>query len=115
MSKESIELIRHGLGIIDLSDINDDEEEMPEQERREYCATIHAVFPRLEKDIKKFLAKQLLFVSNKSENWEQVLVGRGAFGGMDLLLEHWRIANQEHIDRSLPTESFDKHNPIGDI
>lgn len=111
---DSLELLRHQLGSVDLSDVQEDGE-MSEAERREYAAAIFAVFPRLEKDIKKFLYTQLLFSSNEAVTWEQVIFGRGTFNGMDLLLEHWRKVNAEHVGNSKPQEGFDPHNPIGQI
>jgi len=115
MKKDSsIEIMRHLLSGIDLSDIND-EKEMSESERKEYCAAIFAVFPRIEKDIKKFLYEQLLFSSNQAETWEGVIFGRGTFNGMSLLLEHWNKANLEHQGNSKPKDDFDKNNPIGEV
>lgn len=110
----SLELMRHLLGSVDLSDVEEDKE-MSEGDRRDYCSAINAVFPRLEKDIKQFLYTQLMFNSNNAETWDQVIFGRGTFNGIDLLLQHWSKANQEHIGRSKPEENFDKNNPVGEI
>jgi len=95
MKEKSLELLRHELASIDLSDVQE-EEEMPETERIAYCAAIFAVFPRLEKDIKEMLHEQLMFVCNEASNWEQVVFGRGTFNGMDLLLEKWKKASAEY-------------------
>lgn len=114
--EQSIELLRHLLGSIDFSDVEDEEKEMSETERREYCSAIFAVWPRLEKDIKKFLHTQLMFSSNEADTWERVIFGRGTFNGLDLLLEHWRKAKTEY--EALPKEDkkdFDKNNPISEI
>lgn len=110
---QTIELLRHQLGSVDLSDIED--KEMTEGERKEYCASISAVFPRLEKDIKHFLHQQLLFVSNSAENWEQVVFGRGTFNGINLLLEHWEKAHLEHQERGREDRDFDRASPIGEL
>ena len=106
-------LMRHLLGSIDLSDVNLDE--LEPDERKKYCATISAVFPTLEKDIKKFLYEQLMFQALEAKTWEEVLVGRGTFNGMDLLLEHWKKAHEEHIGNSLPKEKFDKYKVVGEL
>ena len=98
---------------VELGDIED--KEQTESERLEYNAVISAVFPRIEKDIKKFQINQLMFILNESLNWEQILVGRGTFNALDLLLEHWRKAHLEHAERSKPKDDFDKNNPIGEI
>ena len=91
----SIKLIRHQLGSIDLSDVDLEEKEMSKEERKQYCAAIFAVFPRLEKDIKKFLYTQLMFGNNNAETWEQVIFGRGTFNGIDLLYKYWKDAATE--------------------
>lgn len=108
----SLEVIRHELASIDLSDIGD--EEMTENERKEYMAAISAVFPRLEKDIKRFLHAQLMFISNNAQDMNQISFGRGTFNGMDLLLNHWRKAHEEHTIKE-PKEEFDKSSPVGEL
>lgn len=98
----TLALTRNLLASIDLSDIDPVDEETPlsEVEAKNYNAAIFAVFPRLEKDIKKLMHTQLLFASNQAENWEQVLVSRGTFNGLSLLLEKWKAANAAHIENS---------------
>ena len=103
--EQSLKLMRHLLGSIDLPDI--EEKEVSEADRSAYCSAIYAVFPVLERDIKKMLHAQLMFSSNEAGNWEQVVFGRGTFNGMDLLLEKWRLASIEH---QAPKE--DKNNPM---
>ena len=98
---------------VDLGDIED--KEQTESERLEYNAAISAVFPRIEKDIKKFQINQLMFISNESLNWEQILVARGTFNALDLLLDHWKKAHLEHSERSKPKDEFDKHEVVGTI
>jgi hypothetical protein len=91
----TIALQRNLLGSIDLSDLDNSEE--TEQERKDYCAAIFAIYPRIEKDLKKFMYEQLLFSSNQAVSWEQVIFGRGTFNGLSLMLEHWKLAQAEHI------------------
>ena len=109
---DSIEVIRHQLASIDLCDM--EEKKMSESERKEYVAAISAVFPRLEKDIKRFLHEQLMFIANQAQDMNQISFGRGTFNGMDLLLSHWRKAHLEHTVKE-PKEEFDKHDPVGEI
>lgn len=111
----TLEVMRHMLGSIDLSDHKNDKIEMSESERKEYCAAISAVFPRLEKDIKSFLYEQLHYSSNQAEIWEKVIFGRGTFNGMDILLSFWKSAHEEHLAKLKPDEKFDKHSPIAEI
>lgn len=94
--EKTIRLQRNLLGSIDLSDVPE-EKEQTEEERRDYCAAIWAVFPRLEKDLKRFMLEQLMFSANEADTWERVIFGRGSFNGMALLLERWKIAASEHL------------------
>lgn len=98
--KLTLKTMRHLLGSIDLSDIEDEEKEESEAERRAYCAAIFAVWPRLEKDLKKMMHTQLMFSSNQSEDWFQTILGRGTFNGLSLPFEKWRMAQAEHIANS---------------
>ena len=109
MLESTLALQRHLLGSIDFSDIEENEQ-MSETERKAYCAAIFAVFPRLEKDLKKALYDQLMFVSNEAQTWEQVLFGRGTFNGISLMLEKWRKAASEY--EKPPEEEYDRHSPI---
>ncbi len=119
MSKEldqnSLKLIRHQLGSISLEDV--EEKEMSEAETKDYNASISAIFPRLEKDIKKFLHEQLMYTANEAEFWERVIFGRGTYNGMDLLLNHWRQAHTAHTARVLEVgeEGFDPNKSIGEL
>ena len=108
-----VAFMRHLLGSIDLSEIENSE--MSESERKAYCSQISAVFPLIEKDIKKLLYEQLMFSSEEAETWDKVIFGRGTFNGMDILLEHWRKAHLEHLEKGKPKENFDVNNPIGEI
>lgn len=113
VDKLSLDLIRDSLGIITLEEI--EEKEQDESQRKEYCTAIAAVFPRLEKDIKKALYEQLIKMHLQSDVWEHTLVGRGVYAGMELLLTKWREANAEHLSQPKSKEGFDPHNPISEI
>ncbi len=110
----TLALMRNLLGSIDLSDV-EVEEEMTETERDGYCAQVFAVFPIIEKDIKKMLYQQLLFSSNNAETWEQVLVSRGTCNGLYLLLEKWKKATAEYEDKHKGKEDFDKNNSLPEL
>lgn len=112
--EQSLQLMRHFLSSIDLSDLEEDKD-LSTEDRKGYCAAISAVWPRLEKDMKRFLHLQLMFGNNNAETWEQVLFSRGTFNGIDLLLEHWKKAHEEHIAKGRPEEKFDEHNPMGEL
>lgn len=110
---ESLVLLRHQLASIDLSDIK--EEEMSENERKEYNSAVSAVWPRLKKDIEKFIYDQLLFASNNTSNWEQLLMARGTINGFFLLEEKWKQAHIEHEAGGMPKEKFDKSSPVPEL
>lgn len=111
--EDSIKLLRHQLGSIDLSDF-EDEKPMTPDERKEYVAAISAVWPRLEKDIKRLQYHQVMFIAITGTDWEQVIFGRGTFNGLDLLKDKWEKAAIEHNAKEQP-EGFDKHDPIGKV
>lgn len=110
--KDELKLIRERLGAIDLSDIED--RDMTPQERRDYCAALFAVFPRLEKDIRRFIFHQVLFIAKEAGSYEHVTFGRGVVEGLAMALDHWKLASDEHINNSRG-ESFDKFAPISEI
>ena len=115
VDKLSLDLVRKSLAIASLEDVEDKEQD--ESARREYCGAIAAVFPRLERDIKKFLHDQLVNTSMKSGTWEEVLVGRGVFAGMEILLEHWKSAKAEYENRLSENkkEEFDRAKPVAEL
>ena len=104
---DTLTLLKHQLGSIDLKDL--EMGDMSESERKEYVASINAIYPRLEKDTKKMLHEQLMFMSTEAENWDQIIFGRGTFNGIDLLLNHWKKASNEHEERLKPEDKFDRH------
>ena len=108
---DSLRLIRHRLGAIDLTDV--ERKDQTPTERAAYCASISACFPKIEQDIKELLYAQLLWGAKESANWEQVIFGRGVMEGMALLLEKWSLANDEHLNQR--EESFDKTNPLAEV
>ena len=111
--ESTIALQRNLLSSIDLSDVK--EEELDESERQAYNAAIFAVFPRLKKDIEKFMYEQLLFGANQADTWERVTFSRGTFNGFALLLEHWQNAAKSHEADAKPEEKFDKHEVISKV
>lgn len=111
--KSSLDMMREMLSSIDLSVMKEQEEHIQStNERKEYCAAIFAVWPRLEKDIKKLMYEQLMFASQSAESWEAVLVARGTFNGLDLLYELWKTAagefegNASEINEEVPADGL---------
>lgn len=115
IKKESdIKQIRNLLGLIDSSDIK--EKEMSETERKEYCSSIFAIWPRIEKDILLAIKKQMALTFRDADNMDKLALGQGAVNGMTTLYELWQKAATEY--ESMPKddkEEFNKNNPIGTI
>jgi len=99
---------------LDLEKEGDDGKEVTEKERKDYCASISAVYPRLEKDIKKFLYEQMERIAIKPLTWEESLVLRGEYSGMAFLLDFWGKAHLEHL-KGLRPEEFDKDKVFPEI
>lgn len=113
--RDDLKLLRHQLGVIDFADIETENEKVEtEAERRAYCGAIHAVWPRLEKDIRKLMYAQLLFGAKQAETWEQVVYSRGALAGMESLFELWASAHHEFQEKATP-EEFDKYNIVPEL
>ena len=108
----SLDLMRKQLGSVTIEDL--EHEEMDESERKQYCASISAVFPRLEKDMKVLLHAQMMYIGTQAGNMEEVIFGRGTFNGIDLLLEMWKKAHLEHTNKE-PKEEFDETSPLGEV
>lgn len=113
MKDDALKLVRHRLGSIDISDAEG--KEMSGTDRAAYCAALHAVFPRLEADIRKLLYQQTLWSVKESANWDQVIWGRGVIEGMAMLHELWKQASQEHVENSTKDEPAEKHSPFGEV
>lgn len=108
------ELLRRKIGSINIDDV--EKPEMTEEERKQYVSIIHTAFPYILADIKRFQTSQLLFSSIQALSWEQSLVGRGSFNGMDLLKEYWQNISLEHKgDKVEEDKDFDKHNVISEL
>ena len=108
---KSVEVLRHALGSIDISDVPNDKE-MTEAERKQYVSIIAAAWPKIEKDIKQFMYKQVLAIT-ESENWEKVNYGRGTCNGLSLLYDYWKQIDAE--SKTPPAGSFDKTNPMPEV
>lgn len=112
--KASLTLARKALAVVEPREAL---ENMTATERLEYCAAIAGIWPRIEKDIRSLLHEQLIKTTLQSATWEEVLVGRGVFAGMELLFEHWQKAVAEHQDNVSETneEPHDPNSVVGDV
>ena len=114
MTEESLKALRHILASIDLEDV--EEEVLTPEEHQSYCAAIFAVFPRIQKDIKKFMHEQLMFGATQTGTLQQLDFSRGTMNGFYLLLEHWeKAANEYEAKIKQQKEPFDKHEVVGII
>ena len=104
-------------------ELNYTKEEMSENERKNYCASVFAIFPIIEKDIKAKMYEQLIntysvavgSTRNKEERDFEIVRGNGIMEGMAVLLEKWEQASNEHIANSKGKETFDKHEVISQL
>lgn len=89
------------------------EKEQSEQERKDYCAAIFAIYPRLERDVKEKMYEELVKTysinAGTSKTREEIVLatirGNGIMEGMAILLESWQQANTEH--QSPPEKEVD--------
>ena len=108
---KSVEVLRHALGSIDVSDVPN-EKEMTESDRKVYVGIIAAAWPKIEQDIKRFTYQQVLAIA-ESDTWEKVNYGRGTCNGLSLLYEYWKQIDAE--SKTPPAGSFDKTNPMPEV
>lgn len=97
-------------------------EELDEDKRKKHNASIFAVFPVLEHDIKAKMYEQL--INTYSENVataktrEEVIMttvrGNGIMEGLAIILESFRASAFAHESES-KKETFNKHESIGSI
>ena len=112
--KKKEELMRHLLGSIDLSDIEQKEE--TEEERIAYCSAVFAVFPRLKKDIERAVYQQLVHTFQNSKTMDEITLGQGTANGMGILYELWQKASNEYEAKSKEQGvTFDKNSPISEL
>jgi len=109
---DEVKLLRKQLKSIDISGIED--KEVSETERLNYCAQISAVFPLLEKDIKKAMRDQIL-LNNEAEDLNKLTYGRGTCNGISLLYELWSAAKAEYESKIRDKEEFNKNEPIATL
>ncbi|MEK6830172.1 MAG: hypothetical protein AABY15_08715 [Nanoarchaeota archaeon] len=99
MEKELLEQNRKIIQLIDVGKL-ESFEQMTEMEKREYAASASELFNnKILLDILRWLAKsQLEFVFKESQNWEQVLMGRGNINGIGLVFERLQFLQGVYQD-----------------
>lgn len=99
------------------------QKEQTEIERKDYCAAIFAVFPRIKKDIQEKISEHLIanhsiadnVITNEQEI-KRVIRGQGIIEGMAQLLELWAsVAGEYEAMSKQDKEKFDKHTPVGEV
>ncbi len=113
----NVRLMRHLLGSIDLSDI--EEKKMTETERREYCAKVAGMFSLLEEGVKILTRAQEEWMARQSNGPEQFEIGRGTNNGILLVEEHFQKFRDEHIQNIKEERDkggkFDKSKVVADL
>ena len=100
-----------------------EEKEISETERKAYNASVFAVFPRIEKDIKQEMYIQLIRTysegvgvsKSKDERDFEIIRGNGIMEGMAILLEKWQLAAKEHEASPKEEEGGDPYNPMPEL
>lgn len=108
VSPTIVDLNRHQLGSIDLTDILDGDALLGE-ERKEYLrnAELLWVNPVFQHETKKIIRKQLEFIGIQAPDLEAILVGRGTINGVDLLrerVEKLHVLHKEKPEQSTPLD-----------
>jgi len=89
--------------------------ELNDEEQKGYDASISAVFPRLEEDIKLEMYERLVQGYTQAQQWDDVLKCQGEMEGMAVLLEKWRTAHNAHMERQQPAQEVDNTEIVGTI
>lgn len=92
-----------------------EEKPMSDEDRKAYVASVSAVFPRLEKDIKIKMYEHLVDTYTNSDEWDKVLRGQGILEGMAILLEHWRGVHMEQEEKTIDEPDSDPTSIVGEI
>ena len=88
--ENSVELLRHLLGTLDLSDIENIKGEELSDDSYYGRAADAEIFYRnnFEKVLKLLVQRQLEWIGTQTENIEQLMFGRGTINGL-LLIQNW--------------------------
>jgi hypothetical protein len=76
-------------------------------ERKQYVSQVASMWELLEKELKMAVARQIDYAIRHAVTWEEVLICRGSVNMGEVLLEHFRMLNAEHIENIKPKEEFD--------
>lgn len=99
MKKEELELIRHNVGSINLSDIEKLKEERISEDAEKQRAADAEIFYKnhFEKLLKLFIQKQLEFIAEEATDIEKLAFSRGTINGFTLINEWF----EEQVNFSL--------------
>jgi hypothetical protein len=111
-NKELTLLNRHQLGLISVKDLIDIDSKITGNDRKGYVALVASVWSLLESEIRNAICEQVDYMARHSENWEQVLMGRGGINFGEVILERFRKLNNEHLENVKKPEEFDPFQPV---
>jgi hypothetical protein len=112
-NKTVVDLNRHQIGSIDLSDLIW-VEKLSESDRKKYLQDAEMVWanPVFQNEILRMIQAQLEFIGMQALTWEQSLVGRGVINGLDLIKTQMENYHNQHLQAIRPAEKFDKFEII---
>ncbi len=91
---------RHYIHTINPNDFNETFEGMSDAEQRDYVAQASLVWANdvFQKEIKRMVAAQAIFVAANCESWEKSLIGRGGINGIGLVEERFKDLHSMHLE-----------------
>lgn len=122
LDADAARLTRYNLGAISVEDLmtfeDDPADAEGEEGRKAYVARIHSMLPFLKVEMKRAIALQLDFNSRWSENWMQVIFGRGGINSLTVIVERWEKLSLEHLENlqaeKEKNEDFNKNTPVAE-
>lgn len=104
-----VELTRHLLGSISLSDIRD-KGEMTDEERLIYLNKVATIYESvIQPTIKKMIIAQQEFMANEADGIRQIDFSRGTINGLMLVMDKFRDSYNEYLELTRPPETFDRN------
>lgn len=111
VAKILLELNRHQIGSINLSDVVTPETLLPEQ-RTQYLREAESLWKNIvfQNELKLIMRRQLEFVGMQAADFDQVMVARGTINGSSLLLEKIEQLHIQFMEKTKRPELVDERN-----
>jgi hypothetical protein len=116
--KDQVALLRHLLGSIDLSDVQDEPRPLSEEESMNRASIASAFWEtQFEPVLKRFVRMQEEQTALRARTWEEVMMGRGTVNGLELIREWFveRVAEHHAFSQNETPEQRDPLHPFPSI